>query len=150
MTRKIRLGAFLPGGGQHVASWRHPDQPADGATSFEFHKQLAQTAERGLFDAYFLADNLAIGFGGAREGGNARVAGFEPVTLFSALAPFTTNLGFIATAWSSSARLRAVKAANSRSPAIAPPWRNPGPPPKPFAKRSFNKRYRYSNPSNRP
>lgn len=53
MTRKIRLGAFLPGGGQHVASWRHPDQPADGATSFEFHKRLALTAERGLFDAYF-------------------------------------------------------------------------------------------------
>lgn len=97
MTRKIRLGAFLPGGGQHIAAWRHPDQPADGALSLEFHKQLAQTAERGLFDAYFLADNLAIGFGGAREGGNARVAGFEPVTLFSALSTFTTNLSFIAT-----------------------------------------------------
>lgn len=98
MTRKIRLGAFLPGGGQHIAAWRHPDQPVDGATSFEFHKQLALTAERGLFDAYFLADGLAIAFGGGIEGGNARVAGFEPVTLFSALAPFTTHLGFIATA----------------------------------------------------
>lgn len=63
MTRKIRLGAFLPGGGQHIASWRHPDQPADGAVSFEFHKQLAQTAERGLFDAYFLADGLATSIG---------------------------------------------------------------------------------------
>lgn len=98
MTRKIRLGAFLPGGGQHIAAWRHPDQPADGATSFEFHKQLALTAERGLFDAYFLADGLAIAFGGGIEGGNAKVAGFEPVTLFSALAPLTTHLGFIATA----------------------------------------------------
>lgn len=98
MTRQIKLGAFLPGGGQHVASWRHPDQPADGATSFEFHKQLAQTAERGLFDAYFLADGLAVAFGGGTEGGNAKVAGFEPVTLFSALAPLTTHLGFIATA----------------------------------------------------
>jgi FMN-dependent oxidoreductase (nitrilotriacetate monooxygenase family) len=98
MTRKIKLGAFLPGGGQHIAAWRHPDQPVDGATSFEFHKQLALTAERGLFDAYFLADGLAISFGGGTEGGNARVAGFEPVTLFSALAPLTTHLGFIATA----------------------------------------------------
>ena len=98
MTRKIRLGAFLPGGGQHIAAWRHPDQPADGATSFEFHEQLALTAERGLFDAYFLADGLAISFGGGTEGGNAKVAGFEPVTLFSALAPLTTHLGFIATA----------------------------------------------------
>ena len=98
MTRKIRLGAFLPGGGQHIAAWRHPDQPVDGATSFAFHVQLAQEAERGLFDAYFLADGLAIAFGGGIEGGNAKVAGFEPVTLFSALAPFTKNLGFIATA----------------------------------------------------
>ncbi|MEN9894359.1 MAG: hypothetical protein RIR97_211 [Pseudomonadota bacterium] len=98
MTRQIKLGAFLPGGGQHVAAWRHPEQPADGATSFEFHKQLALTAERGLFDAYFLADGLTVSFGGGTEGGNAKVAGFEPVTLFSALAPFTTHLGFIATA----------------------------------------------------
>jgi FMN-dependent oxidoreductase (nitrilotriacetate monooxygenase family) len=96
--RKIRLGAFLPGGGQHIAAWRHPDSPADGATSFAFHVKLAQEAERGLFDAYFLADGLAIAFGGGIEGGNAKVAGFEPVTLFSALAPLTKNLGFIATA----------------------------------------------------
>jgi alkanesulfonate monooxygenase SsuD/methylene tetrahydromethanopterin reductase-like flavin-dependent oxidoreductase (luciferase family) len=63
-----------------------PTSPADGATNFEFHKRLAQTAERGLFDAYFLADSLSVGLGG-REGGNAKIAGFEPVTLFSALAP---------------------------------------------------------------
>jgi FMN-dependent oxidoreductase (nitrilotriacetate monooxygenase family) len=96
MTRQIKLGAFLPGGGQHVAAWRHPQAPADGATSFEFHKQLALTAERGLFDAYFLADGLSVGLGG-REGGNAKIAGFEPVTLFAALAPLTSHLGFIAT-----------------------------------------------------
>ena len=98
MTRKIRLGAFLPGGGQHIAAWRHPDQPADGATSLAFHADLAREAERGLFDAYFLADGLAVAFGGGTEGGNAKVAGFEPVTLFAALAPLTSNIGFIATA----------------------------------------------------
>ncbi|MFB2552575.1 LLM class flavin-dependent oxidoreductase [Ensifer soli] len=98
MTRQIKLGAFLPGGGQHIASWRHPDQPVDGAVSLKFHIELAREAERGLFDAYFLADTLAVVFGGGIEGGSARVAGFEPVTLFSAIAPFTTHLGFIATA----------------------------------------------------
>src|SRR5689334_15925982 len=96
MTRQIKLGAFLPGGGQHVAAWRHPQSPADGATSFAFHRRLAETAERGLFDAYFLADGLSVGLGG-REGGNAKIAGFEPVTLFAALAPLTSHLGFIAT-----------------------------------------------------
>ncbi|RYD93640.1 MAG: LLM class flavin-dependent oxidoreductase [Sphingomonadales bacterium] len=98
MTRKIRLGAFLPGGGQHIASWRHPDQPVDGATNLQFHIELAKAAERGLFDAYFLADNLSATLGGGIEGGNARIAGFEPVTLFSALATHTSHLGFIATA----------------------------------------------------
>lgn len=95
MTRKIRLGAFLPGGGQHIASWRHPDQPADGAGSLDFHIQLAREAERGLFDAYFLADGLSVT---TTEGGTARVAGLEPLTLFAALSTQTTHLGFIATA----------------------------------------------------
>ena len=72
-SRKIQLGAFLPGGGQHVAAWRHPDSPLDGATSFAFHLELAKTAERGLFDAYFLADGLTVSFGGGIEGGNAKV-----------------------------------------------------------------------------
>lgn len=95
---KIRLGAFLPGAGQHIAAWRHPQQQVDGATDFSFHVTLAREAERGLFDAYFLADGLAVNFAGGIEGGSAKIAGFEPVTLFSALAALTTNLGFIATA----------------------------------------------------
>lgn len=66
MSRKLRLGAFLPGGGQHVAAWRHPDQPLDGAVSLAFHQQLAALAERGLFDAYFLADTLSAGSAGGR------------------------------------------------------------------------------------
>lgn len=98
LRRRIRLGAFLPGGGQHVAAWRHPDQPVDGATSLDQHIHLAQIAERGLFDAYFLADGLAASLDGSTEGGSARIAGFEPVTLFAALATATRHLGFIATA----------------------------------------------------
>ena len=97
MTRKIKLGAFLPGSGQHIAAWRHPDQPADGNTSLEFHKRLAQTAEKGLFDAYFFADGLSLEFNGANPGSSAKAAGFEPVTLCSALSMSTTHIGFIST-----------------------------------------------------
>lgn len=97
MTRKIKLGAFLPGGGQHVAAWRHPQAEASGALSFDYYKTLAQTAERGLFDAYFLADNLAVN-PGVKEGGSASAATLEPVTLFSALSTVTKHIGFIATA----------------------------------------------------
>lgn len=97
MARKIKLGAFLPGSGQHIAAWRHPDQPADGNTSLKFHMQLARTAEKGLFDAYFFADGLSLDFNGAYPGSSAKAAGFEPVTLCSALATCTTNLGLIST-----------------------------------------------------
>lgn len=97
MSRKIKLGAFLPGGGQHVAAWRHPNSVIDGALNIDNYIALAKTAERGLFDAYFLADGLAVNFG-AREGGGASAATLEPVTLFSALSTVTTHIGFIATA----------------------------------------------------
>jgi FMN-dependent oxidoreductase (nitrilotriacetate monooxygenase family) len=99
MTKKIRLGAFLPGAGQHVAAWRHPDAADDGAQDLQHYIRLAQTAERGLFDAYFLADGLASNFGGKDDSGSSdKGAGFEPITLFAALSGVTKNLGFIATA----------------------------------------------------
>lgn len=98
MSKKLRLGAFLPGAGQHVAAWRHPDAASHSVFDFEHYKRLAQTAERGLFDAYFLADGLSVNFGGDVAGKRDRSAGFEPVTLFSALSTVTKNIGFIATA----------------------------------------------------
>lgn len=97
MSRKIRLGAFVPGSGHNIAAWRHPDQPADGNTNFEFHKRIALTAEKGLFDAYFFADGLSMDFGGGRDGGSSKIVGFEPLTLCSALATYTKNIGYIAT-----------------------------------------------------
>ena len=98
MSKKLRLGAFLPGAGQHVAAWRHPDAASSSVFDFEYYKRLAQTAERGLFDAYFLADGLSVNFGGDASGKRDRSTGFAPVTLFSALSTVTKNIGFIATA----------------------------------------------------
>jgi alkanesulfonate monooxygenase len=102
-NRKLRLGAFLPGSGHHVAAWRHPDAQADGGINLKHYIRLAQTAERGLFDAVFLADGLASGFSvngsnNPAEGKQAWGGSFEPVTLFSALAAVTEKIGFIATA----------------------------------------------------
>ena len=102
MTRKIRLGAFIPATGQHVAAWRHPDASPQRHLDIDYLIEQAQTAERGLFDAYFLADSPVINFGGAagadEKGVSSKVAGFEPVTLFAALSTVTKHIGFIATA----------------------------------------------------
>jgi N-acetyl-S-(2-succino)cysteine monooxygenase len=51
---KIRLGAFLYPTGHHVAAWRHPDAQADAGANFAHYVHLAQTAERGCFDAVFM------------------------------------------------------------------------------------------------
>ncbi|KAF0815158.1 Nitrilotriacetate monooxygenase component A [Andreprevotia sp. IGB-42] len=96
---KLRLGAFIPGAGHHVAAWRHPDAQADGNINLKHFIRVTQTAERGLFDAVFLADGLAAGIGnGGPQGKNAWGGSFEPVTLFSALSVVTEHIGFIATA----------------------------------------------------
>jgi len=97
-SRKIRLGAFISGPGHHVAAWRHPESRADGRFNFEHLKNVTRIAERGLFDAVFLADGLASQLRPGAEGRTAYGGGFEPVTLFSALSAVTEHIGFIATA----------------------------------------------------
>lgn len=98
--RQLRLGAFLPGSGHHVASWRHPEAQADGGLNFQHYKQIAQTAERGKFDMLFLADGVAVRDRGqtpeelSRSG---KVVHFEPFTLLSALSAVTERIGLTAT-----------------------------------------------------
>ncbi|MGE8683055.1 MAG: LLM class flavin-dependent oxidoreductase [Acinetobacter sp.] len=99
--RQIKLGAFIPTTSQHVAGWRHPESRPQDHLSIDYVIELAQTAERGLFDAYFLADGLSVRWGYAIEGEKGlgdKGVGFEPVTLFAALSTVTKNIGFIATA----------------------------------------------------
>jgi FMN-dependent oxidoreductase (nitrilotriacetate monooxygenase family) len=97
--RKFRLGAFIQATGHHISAWLHPDAQADAGLNFEHYREITQTAQRGLFDAVFLADSPGI-WGGAPEvrSRNGKLAHFEPVTLFSALSAVTQNIGFIATA----------------------------------------------------
>ena len=96
--RQLRLGAFLPAAGHHVAAWRHPKAQADGGVNLQHYIRLAQTAEKAKLDAIFLADGLAAHFFSAAEGKTGYGGNFEPVTLFSALSAVTKNIGYIATA----------------------------------------------------
>ncbi|HVR50088.1 MAG TPA: LLM class flavin-dependent oxidoreductase, partial [Pseudorhodoferax sp.] len=62
--------------------------------------EVAQTAERGLFDQVFVADSPGIAFRGGEEAlrRQGRVSYFEPVTLWAALSAVTKHIGFVATA----------------------------------------------------
>ncbi|MDZ8025780.1 MAG: LLM class flavin-dependent oxidoreductase [Nostoc sp. SerVER01] len=100
--KQIKLGAFLPGSGHHVAAWRHPNSQADGGLNFQHYKRLAQTAERGKFDMLFLADGLAVWDQGKGREAFSRSGQFsvhfEPLTLLSALSVVTEHIGLVATA----------------------------------------------------
>ncbi|MGB9190157.1 MULTISPECIES: LLM class flavin-dependent oxidoreductase [unclassified Acinetobacter] len=99
--RQIKLGAFIPTTSQHAAGWRHPESRPQDHLNIDYAIELARTAEKGLFDAYFLADGLSVSWGNAKEsqrGLGDKAVGFEPVTLFAALSAVTQNIGFIATA----------------------------------------------------
>lgn len=101
-TDKIKLGAFLANSGHHVAAWRHPLAQADASQDFEHFKHIALTAERGKFDALFIADVVAVwGHHIDALSRTARAEHFEPLTLMSALAAVTERIGLIATATTS-------------------------------------------------
>jgi N-acetyl-S-(2-succino)cysteine monooxygenase len=101
--RMMKLGAFFHPTGNHVASWLHPEAQIDAGTNVEHYIQLAQTAERGKFDLMFLADALATRDGNldALSRWPQYMAYFEPVTLLSAIATATKNIGLVSTATTS-------------------------------------------------
>jgi N-acetyl-S-(2-succino)cysteine monooxygenase len=97
--RTMRLGAFVHETGQHVAAWRHPQAHMHSGTSFAEMLETAQLAERGKFDLLFLADSAAVNLAGSADarGRMGKVVKFEPMTILSALAAVTRNLGLVAT-----------------------------------------------------
>lgn len=97
MSRQLKLGAFLMASGHHLAAWRHPHAWAGGGVDFEHFKRVAQTAERGKFDAIFFADNLALL--GPSELASLTTGGdvLDPLILLAGLASVTSHLGLIST-----------------------------------------------------
>jgi len=98
---QIRLGAFLYPTGHHIAAWRHPDAQADAGSNFAHYVALAQAAEAAKFDLVFMADGVGTrgdDIEALSRTAQRYVAQFEPITLLSALAALTKDIGFVATA----------------------------------------------------
>jgi len=101
MTAKhqLHLGAFMRPVSIHTAWWRYPGAATDANFNLRHLVDFAQTLERGCFDAFFMADHLAVlNMPMAALKRSATVTSFEPFTLLSALAMVTERLGLIATA----------------------------------------------------
>ncbi|GAA0602584.1 NtaA/DmoA family FMN-dependent monooxygenase [Kribbella sandramycini] len=94
MTKQIHLAAHFPGV-NNTTVW---SDPASGSQiDFASFKHLAATAERGTFDFFFLAEGLRLREVKGKIHDLDVVGRPESLTVLSALAAVTTNLGLAAT-----------------------------------------------------
>lgn len=97
--RQLHLGAFMRPVTIHTGSWRWPGAWADANFNFSRLKTLIQRLEAAKFDAFFMADHLALlnmSIEALRR--SHTVTSFDPLTLLPALAAVTERIGLIATA----------------------------------------------------
>ncbi len=98
-SKQLKLGAFMRPVSIHTGAWRYPGALPDANFNFPALKRFIQKLEQGKFDAFFMADHLAV----LNMPINAlkrshTVTSFEPFTLLSALASVTERIGLVATA----------------------------------------------------
>ena len=98
-TRQLHLGAFMRPVSIHTGAWRYPGAYPDANFNFKHLKHFAQRLEEAKFDAFFLADHLAVlNMPVDALKRSHTVTSFEPFTLLSALAAVTERIGLVATA----------------------------------------------------
>lgn len=99
MGRQLHLGAFMRPVSIHTGAWRYSGAFADANFNFAHLKRFAQKLEAGKFDAFFMADHLAVLNMPVEALKRSHTAtSFEPFTLLSALAAVTERIGLVATA----------------------------------------------------
>src|ERR1700758_4467083 len=96
--RQLKLGAFMRPVSIHTGAWRYPGAWPDANFNFPHFSELIRKLEAGKFDAFFMADHLAV----LNMPINAlkrshTVTSFEPFTLLAALAMVTEPIALIAT-----------------------------------------------------
>jgi alkanesulfonate monooxygenase len=83
----------------HTGAWRYPGAFTDANFNFAHLKRFAQELEAAKFDAFFMADHLAVlnmPIDALKR--SHTVTSFEPFTLLSALASVTERIGLVGTA----------------------------------------------------
>ena len=97
--RRLSLGAFMRPVAIHTGSWRYPGAYPDANFNFAHIVHFARRLEAAKFDAFFMADHLAVlNMPVDALKRSHTVTSFEPFTLLSALAAVTERIGLVATA----------------------------------------------------
>ena len=97
-NRQLHLAAFMRPISIHTGAWRYPGGTPDANFNFPAIVKFAQRLEEARFDAFFMADHLAMlnmPMDALKRSSTA--TSFEPFTLLSALSMATEHLGLIAT-----------------------------------------------------
>jgi len=99
LNKSLHLTAFMRPVSLHTGAWRYPGAYADANFNFKHLKAFAQKLEAAKFDAFFMADHLAVlNMPVEALKRSHTVTSFEPFTLLSALAAVTDKIGLAATA----------------------------------------------------
>ncbi|CAI7646001.1 unnamed protein product [Penicillium bialowiezense] len=97
--RKLHLTAFMRPVSLHPGAWRYPGSYPDANFNFKHLAKFAQKLEAAKFDAFFMADHLAVlNMPIEALKRSHTVTSFEPFTLLSALSAVTEKIGLAATA----------------------------------------------------
>ncbi len=97
--KQMKLGAFMRPVSLHTGAWRYPGAYPDANFNFRHITSFARKLEAAKFDAFFMADHLAVlNMPIEALKRSHTVTSFEPFTLLSALAAVTEKIGLVATA----------------------------------------------------
>ena len=97
--KQLHLGAFMRPVSLHTGAWRYPGSYPDANFNAQHIKTFIQKLEAAKFDAFFMADHLAVlnmPVEALRR--SHTTTSFEPFTLLSYLAAVTDRIGLVATA----------------------------------------------------
>jgi alkanesulfonate monooxygenase SsuD/methylene tetrahydromethanopterin reductase-like flavin-dependent oxidoreductase (luciferase family) len=92
-SRQLHLGLNAPTG-VRGSEWRRPDADPLGAANGEYYIRLAQIAERGLFDAFFINDQPVLRPGWETSPSPLRL---EPLIALASVAQHTERVGLVGT-----------------------------------------------------
>jgi len=98
--KQMVIGALIHANGSHAASWLMPEARPHASTDIDYYRAMAQTAERGKFDFFFIADTPAARTENLKVWSRSPLFMnvLEPITLLSAIAGATSHIGLGATA----------------------------------------------------
>ncbi|KAF2822453.1 Nitrilotriacetate monooxygenase component A/pristinamycin IIA synthase subunit A [Ophiobolus disseminans] len=98
-SKQLHLTAFMRPVSLHTGAWRYPGSYPDANFNLNHLKSFIQALEGAKFDAFFMADHLAVlNMPIEALKRSHTVTSFEPFTLLSALSQVTERIGLAATA----------------------------------------------------